>query len=232
MGGDWKENHASFDRRPIAARRSPFIRRLAAWLAERRVTPNFISVIGMLAGLASGLCLAVAGRVDLSDRWFFGSAAVLIQARLMANLLDGLVAVEGNMKSAVGDLYNEVPDRVSDTAVFVGAGLVAGGSPALGWAAACAAALVAYSRVLGRSLGFNSDYRGPMAKQHRMFIMTAVLAFLCVAPVAWRFSIPVGASWTAAGPIETGLVLIITGAVMTVVRRLRTLAQKLRGRAS
>ncbi|CAG0986918.1 CDP-diacylglycerol---glycerol-3-phosphate 3-phosphatidyltransferase [Anaerolineae bacterium] len=231
MGDETTDKSASLDRRPIAARRSRLIQRFAAWLATRRVAPNSISLLGMIAGISSGICLAIVGRVECSDRLLFALAAILIQTRLVANLLDGLVAVEGNLKSAVGDLYNEVPDRVSDTAVFVGAGLAAGGSPALGWAAACAAALVAYSRVLGKSLGFDSDYRGPMAKQHRMFVMTATMVFLVLAPVAWRFSIPVPAPWPTIGPIEMALFIVVVGAVVTALRRLSALARKLKGRA-
>lgn len=232
MGHETTYKSASFDRRPIAARRSRLIQRFAAWLAARRVAPNSISLLGMIAGISSGVCLAIAGRVECSDRLLFALTAILIQTRLLANLLDGLVAVEGDMKSAVGDLYNEVPDRVSDTAVFVGAGLAAGGSPALGWAAACSSALVAYSRVLGKSLGFDSDYRGPMAKQHRMFVMTATLMFLVLAPAEWRFSISPPTPWPALGPIEMALLIVVGGAVATMLRRLATLARKLNGRAT
>ena len=52
-----------------------------------------------------------------------------IQLRLIANLLDGLVAVEGGKRTPTGELYNEAPDRIADTAVLVGAGYAVGGSP-------------------------------------------------------------------------------------------------------
>ena len=39
-------------------------------------------------------------------------AAVCVQLRLLANLLDGMVAVGSGQASRIGELYNEVPDRV------------------------------------------------------------------------------------------------------------------------
>jgi phosphatidylglycerophosphate synthase len=37
-------------------------------------------------------------------------------------MLDGMVALASCRDSKVGELYNEVPDRVSDAAVFIGVG--------------------------------------------------------------------------------------------------------------
>ena len=59
------------------------------------------------------------------------------------------------------------------------------GWPALGWFGALAAALTAYVRVFGGSLGFAQDFRGPMAKQQRMAVLTAA----CVVGAAeWLFT--------------------------------------------
>jgi phosphatidylglycerophosphate synthase len=78
-------------------------------------------------------------------------------------MLDGMVAVEGGKKSLVGTLYNEIPDRVADSLFIVAAGYCADW-PSLGWCGALLAALTAYIRVLGGSLGLAQDFRGPMAK--------------------------------------------------------------------
>ena len=90
----------------------------------------------------------------------------------MCNLLDGMVAIEGGKKSPVGSLYNEFPDRIADSLFIVALGYAIGW-PALGWFGALAAALTAYIRVFGGSLGFDQDFRGPMAKQQRMTVLTA-----------------------------------------------------------
>ena len=107
----------------------------------------------------------------------WGGAIVCIQMRLVCNLLDGMVAVEGGKGSPAGVIYNDAPDRVADVLILVGAGYSGAGEPGvvkifamlpLGWCAACVALGTAYVRTLGASLMGVHDFRGPMAKQHRM----------------------------------------------------------------
>jgi phosphatidylglycerophosphate synthase len=97
-----------------------------------------------------------------------------VQLRLICNLLDGMVAVEGGKSSAIGMLFNEFPDRVSDSLLLVPVGYAAN-LPWLGWLAALLAALTAYVRVFGGALGQRQDFRGVMAKQRRMAVLTVGL---------------------------------------------------------
>lgn len=98
-----------------------------------------------------------------------------IQGRLIMNLLDGMVAVEHNKKSPVGGIFNEVPDRITDTLIIFGVGLLAKDMPygmdLAYWAIALSIA-TAYIRTLGASLGCGHFFTGPMAKQHRMALIT------------------------------------------------------------
>jgi phosphatidylglycerophosphate synthase len=154
-------------RRPIRARSSPLVQRVAAWLAHTRISANQLSTASILFACAGTLCL-----LGLSRPVGAIACALAIQARLLCNLLDGMVAVEGGKRSPVGQLYNEFPDRIADSVLIVGLGYAIDW-PALGWFGALAAALTAYVRVFGGSLGLPQDFRGPMAKQHRMAVMTA-----------------------------------------------------------
>jgi phosphatidylglycerophosphate synthase len=143
-----------------------------------------------------------------------------------------MVAVEGGMRTATGELYNEVPDRVSDVAVLVGAGYaVTSGMPALGYLAAIGAVLVAYARALGKGSGHAADFRGPMAKQQRMFIITVICVLLAAAPLPLRnvltLRLPV---WDAPLPLMSiALLVIVAGCVLTFWRRVRLLARRLLG---
>jgi CDP-diacylglycerol--glycerol-3-phosphate 3-phosphatidyltransferase len=140
-----------------------------------------------------------------------------IQARLVCNLLDGMVAVEGGKKSPLGQIYNEFPDRIADSLLIVALGYCIG-MPALGWFGALAAALTAYVRVFGGSLGLAQDFRGPMAKQHRMAVVT-VACLLGAAELAF--------SGTQFALIAAS-VTVAVGSAITCVTRTVAIADQLR----
>jgi phosphatidylglycerophosphate synthase len=204
------------DRRPIAARELGIVKSLASRLAKAGVSANAISVLGMLTGLLAGAALVFTARRPELARVLWVAAAAFIQLRLLANMLDGMVAIESGTASKVGELYNEVPDRVSDTAVLVGLGYAAGGDPVWGWAAALAAMFTAYVRTTGKGAGAKSDFRGPMAKQQRMFLVTLTAIFLAAAPRA-ESRLP-----------RFVLMAIAAGSMLTALRRLSGVARTLR----
>lgn len=227
------------DRRPLRSRGWPLVGAVAAWLARRGVAPNTISLLGMAAGVGAGACLAATPWAEgWGVRALCLAAAVCIQARLLANLLDGMVAIEGGRRSAVGELYNEVPDRVSDAATLIGAGYAVLSWPALGYAAAIVAVLVAYVRAVGKGCGMGSDFRGPMAKQHRMAVMTAACVVVAAAPGAGVEVGPLdprvwgGGEGAPLGALALGLAVVVFGGAATCVLRLMRLARSLRERGA
>ncbi len=186
------------NRRPIASRESGWARRIAAWLAAKGVSPNRISQASLLAAVLAGLCLWAGGRGGGAALLVAG--ALLVQLRLLCNLFDGMVAVEGGKAAPDGGFWNEFPDRPADIAILAGLGYGAG-EPALGWAAAGLAVLTAYTRELGRGLGAPADFGGPMAKPHRMAAVTAgalVGCFWVPALAVTLWVVAVGAALTVA----------------------------------
>jgi phosphatidylglycerophosphate synthase len=207
-------------RRPIASRNSAAASTLARWIAGTHVTPNQISWGGMVAALGGAMCLGFAGAATGGSRTaLLLGAAALIQLRLLCNLLDGMVAVEGGKASRDGAFWNEVPDRISDTVILVGAGYGAD-HLALGWAAACLAVMTAYIRFVGTSLGLGADYGGPMAKPQRMALLTAAAVAACFVP-------PTPASGDVV--IAGALWVMAFGAGLTVLLRARRMLRALRG---
>jgi hypothetical protein len=96
-------------RRELASRSSGWAQWLAARLTNSPIAPNQISVLSVgWAALGSALLSWNPGWPGLI------AAAVCVQHRLLCNLLDGMVAIEGGKSSATGALFNEVPDRLSD----------------------------------------------------------------------------------------------------------------------
>jgi phosphatidylglycerophosphate synthase len=211
------------NRRPIAARQLRLFQAMAEELARRAVTANAISVAGMIAGILAGVAFALtpcAGKLE-PLAWF--AAALLIQLRLLANMLDGMVALASGTASRLGELFNEVPDRISDSATLIGLGYAAGGDPLLGYAAAGAAIATAYVRALGVAAGAPAEFCGPMAKQQRMFLASLV-ALACGGTAFLDIRLAIGGY---ALPTLT-LAIIAAGAALTAVRRLLRIARALR----
>jgi phosphatidylglycerophosphate synthase len=214
------------DRRPLASREHAASKAVAHWLAVRGASPNAISLSGMIAGIAAGAALAATPWVPgaMMCRLCFAVAAALIQLRLLANMFDGMVAIETGRASPTGALYNEVPDRVSDAAMLIGAGYALGGQPALGYIAACLAVFLAYVRAQGKVAGAHQEFCGPMAKPQRAFVVTLLALYCAAAPAAWQTDLLVS-GWGAAA---WALALVIVGGLWTAARRLRRIARRLR----
>jgi phosphatidylglycerophosphate synthase len=197
------------DRRPIATRSAGWVQALSRRLAETSITPNQISIASMIAAALAGAAFWASGHVDGPGRLaMLLVAAVGCQLRLLCNLLDGLVAVEGGKRAPDGGFWNEFPDRIADILIIAGIGLGAG-APALGWAAATMAVLTAYTRELGRTCGAPADFSGPMAKPHRMAVATGAALLAMFEPLIER------PGWT----LHAALWAIAIGAAWTVLRR-------------
>ena len=158
------------NRRPLATRSAGWAKWLASLLVKYDVSPNFISVLSILPAVIAAWLLACPTSPPHSPNTLF-AVALCVQLRLLCNMLDGMVAIEGGRQSKVGALYNEIPDRIADSLFIVALGYAVF-LPWLGWLGALLAAKTAYIRLLGGALGLVQDFRGPLAKQHRMFVMT------------------------------------------------------------
>ena len=197
----------SSSRRPIASRDAGWAKQTASFLAKRNVTPNFISILSIVFASIS----LVAFYLDITTvhyhlLWMI-LAVVGIQGRLIMNLFDGMVAVEHHKKSVVGGLYNEVPDRVADALTIFGVGLevqhLTNGMD-MAYIAIILATATAYIRTLGASLGCPHFFLGPMAKRHRM----ALVSLSCVIAI-WYVPI-----------FYYSLILMNIGLIITCYRRL------------
>jgi phosphatidylglycerophosphate synthase len=165
-------------RRPIKLRSANWSTTLASSLATAGVTPNQVSVASSLFAIAGSAAflstIVLQNRITVAAA--FVAAAVFIQCRLLCNMLDGMIAVENGKATKSGELFNEIPDRISDTVLLAAAGYSITGnefSIALGWLAACLSLMTAYVRAFGARYMTAQDFCGPMAKQQRMFALTA-----------------------------------------------------------
>ncbi len=138
-------------------------------------------------------------------------------------MLDGMVAVEGGMQTVYGEMFNDMPDRFADVAILVGAGYsIANYSwgHELGWLAATLAVITAYIRLLGGSMGVTQYFLGPMAKPHRMALLTGA----CVISV---FESYLGFDGKT---IALALIVMVVGMLVTCGRRTARIVADLKKR--
>lgn len=202
-------------RRPLKVRDANLSRRMARWLSQRSVTPNQISMASVFFAVLAAGCLLAMPRLEGAAVLILPIlAGVFIQCRLLCNLFDGMVAVEGGKSTASGELFNDIPDRIADPLILVAAGYSTAVVPwagSLGWAAGLGAVMTAYVRTLSASIGAPVDFRGPMAKQQRMALMTFACLMTAIEPLLWE------RGWV----LVSALAVIVLGCGVTVARRAR-----------
>lgn len=209
-------------RRPIASRNSTWAHSTARWLARRGVRPNFVSGASVVCALLAACCLLATSRTHSTgdEVLLWIGAALWVQMRLLCNLFDGMLAVEFDQASVLGPIYNDLPDRPADVLILVGAGYAANlwmWSPIAGWVAAVLALLTAYVRVLGVAVGAQETFAGPMAKPHRMALITGACLLSALETIL---------HWPHRA-LSIALLLMIGGCVWTIVRRLKLIGTDL-----
>jgi CDP-diacylglycerol--glycerol-3-phosphate 3-phosphatidyltransferase len=145
-------------------------------LARAGVTANQVTTAALL------LSLSVAGAVLAArdDPRVFALVPLWMLARMALNAIDGMLAREFGQKSALGAYLNELCDVVSDAALYLPFGLVAGSSMA---GVAAVIALAAASELAGAvavTTGASRRYDGPMGKSDRALVFGALGLALAV----------------------------------------------------
>ncbi|MCR9213294.1 MAG: CDP-alcohol phosphatidyltransferase family protein [Proteobacteria bacterium] len=200
-------------RRPLKVRGLKVTKTIASGLSKTGVTPNQISIASIFFAALASLSLLW---IPIANAWLQVTllllAAVFIQCRLLCNLFDGMVAVEGSKGTISGELFNDIPDRIADPLILVAAGYACAEfdhAILLGWLSGILAVFTAYIRTLAASIGAPVDFVGPMAKQQRMAVITIALI---ASGVGYTFNL-------GTLPIYVGLIVIVIGSVITVIRR-------------
>ncbi len=202
-------------RRPLKVRNLSIMTRIATSLANKGVHPNHISLFSIFFAFIAMISLMILSQQGLSNWAMLCLAlfsALAIQGRLLCNLFDGMVAVEGGKSTASGELFNDIPDRIADPMIIIGLGFAANQfqiNIGLGCMAALLAVFTAYVRTLSASIGAPVDFSGPMAKQHRMAVVT-IACVLCAFEIAILES-----RWS----LTVALWVLVIGTLITIARR-------------
>src|SRR5438445_2273548 len=150
----WMTGYQPLWRRPIAQAFRRTAQAPVRWSVRFRIHANLVSYASVPASAAAALCFWQAGSVPV----LLIPAVGFCYLRLWLNMLDGMVALASGTASRAGEIANELPDRVSDIAIFVGVGH-GGFCTVLGayWVAIFAL-LVAYVGMLGQAVGVQREF--------------------------------------------------------------------------
>ena len=141
------------------------------------VTPNMLTLLALGLSFASGVALYIGAY----DPRFLIAVPVAMFVRMALNALDGMMAREYGMTSAMGQVLNEVGDVVSDIAVYLP--LAAHAQPAWPVFAFVLLAVVnEFAGLLGVSVCGARVNDGPMGKSDRAFAIGLLAVLLYKVP--------------------------------------------------
>ena len=159
------------------------LRPICRLLANAGVTANQVTVAALLFSLVVGGLFAL----NPMSAWAAYLVPIWLFVRMALNAIDGMLAREHNMKSALGGVLNELGDVVSDTALYIAFAFVPGLSPALIIAIVVLAIFTEMAGVVSIQIGATRRYDGPMGKSDRAFVfgLLALLLGLGIEVGAW-----------------------------------------------
>jgi len=147
------------------------------------VSANQVTVAAALLSLVLGGLVALYP----DARWplFLIPAGLLV--RMALNAIDGMLAREHDMKSALGGVLNELGDVFSDAALYLPFALIPGVSAPLVVVVVVLAIATEMTGVVAVQIGASRHYDGPMGKSDRAFVfgLLALLMGFGLDPGRW-----------------------------------------------
>lgn len=175
---------------------------LADRLVARNVSADLLTALALLTAGVAGACLAVSDALPA----LLLLVPVLAAIRLVLNLLDGQVARGSGTARPMGEVWNELGDRVADVLMIGALAFVTAVGPLMAGAATVAALLASYAGITSRAVGAPRQYGGLMSKPGRM------IALAVAAPLALLLA----QDW----PLTLAALAIAAGALVTLIQRL------------
>jgi CDP-diacylglycerol--glycerol-3-phosphate 3-phosphatidyltransferase len=185
-------------------------------LARAGVTANQVTVAAMLLSIATGATVAIMA-LRPAARWPLLLVPAALLLRMALNAVDGMLAREHGMKSALGGILNELGDVVSDAALYLPLARVPGFDPRLVVAAVLLAGWTEMAGVVAVQVGASRRYDGPLGKSDRALVLGAVCLVLGLGAPAGRW-------------LDAVLWLLVAGLAWTVVNRCRRALAELAAR--
>jgi CDP-diacylglycerol--glycerol-3-phosphate 3-phosphatidyltransferase len=149
------------------------LRPLCKALANVGITANQVTVVALLVSVVVGAVFALYP----TARWAALLIPIWLFLRMALNAIDGMLAREHGMQSALGGILNELSDVLADAALYLPFAFVPGISPSLVVAIVVLSIITEMAGVVAVQIGASRRYDGPMGKSDRAFVF-GLLALL------------------------------------------------------
>jgi len=141
------------------------LRPVCRGLARMGITANHVTVIAVLLSVVLGAFVVFFP----AARWPLLLIPAGLFVRMALNAIDGMLAREHDMKSALGGILNELGDVVSDAALYLPFALLPGVSAGLVVLVVLLGTFSEMAGVVAVQIGASRRYDGPMGKSDRAF---------------------------------------------------------------
>lgn len=168
---------------------------------RNNVHPDVINLLALIMSLFTGVALLYASNYKI----LFLAVPLLVLLRIAFNALDGLVARAQGVSSKIGEVYNELYDRLSDIVIFVFLAFAEYANAKLVLIALAAVLLNSYLGILGKSAGGSRVYKGFIGKADRMLYLgiVSIISYFTLALIYW----------------EIFIIFILAGTVLSSIQR-------------
>jgi CDP-diacylglycerol---glycerol-3-phosphate 3-phosphatidyltransferase len=136
---------------------------------DHKISPDSLN----LAALVVSIAIAGVFYVSLQIRAAYICIPFLVFFRLMFNALDGMVARKTGCASRIGEVHNELSDRLSDLITIFAVGFSGNGNGILAGVTCSVMLLSSYIGIVSKSAGGPRIYKGIMCKPDRLFLLGA-----------------------------------------------------------
>lgn len=215
------EKYEPKSRRPIA----DIFRKTAHWCVDicikRNIHADSISYLSIVFAGIAGLLFWK----SCNNNLFLILGPIFCYLRLWCNMLDGMVALKAKKASLQGEILNDLPDRISDTIIFVGVAHSSLVYQPLGYWTAIFALFVSYIGIFGQAVGVHREFSGLMSKPWRMVLLHLG---------AWIYPIfkTISFGVIEISIIDCSLIIIILGCIQTMWIRLKNIMKALNEKES
>jgi phosphatidylglycerophosphate synthase len=209
-------------RRPIAETFRLTARGATRFCVRVGIRPDAISYLSVIFAVAATLCFWRSAHHPP----LLLVAPLFCYLRLWCNMLDGMVALASSRASWRGEVLNDLPDRVSDVLIFVGAAHGGWMNPFFGYWAALLSLGTAYVGMLGQAVGVQREFAGLMSKPWRM-VALGFGAWFTYALFRWNDGNTYLGNLRA---LDWACLIVIAGCLQTSAQRLGRILRALKAK--